>query len=106
MILKSSDLLVQERAVPRVALPAGVLQHVHALEVVADGEEEGEVVPAHHVHGGGADQGLYGPVGLQEREEDPAEGEQDGGGGLEDAVGPKEGGHGGVVAAEDHVHCK
>ena len=48
-------LLVQECAiVPIAGLSCGVSNHVDALEVVADGKEEGQVVATDHIHGQGA----------------------------------------------------
>ena len=51
-----TDLLVQEavlHAAPLVAGPGGVALHVNPLKVVAEGEEEGQVVAGHHVGGDG-----------------------------------------------------
>ena len=42
--------LVIEEGVDSVGLSPGVFVHVHAPEVVADGEEERQVVPSHHQH--------------------------------------------------------
>ena len=53
--LNDPHLLVQEAVLHAalVARPRGVTLHVHALEVVAEREEEGQVVAGNHVGGDG-----------------------------------------------------
>ena len=61
MVPDALYLLIKESSILVIAsLPRGVLHHEDILEVVADGEEEGQVVASNHVHGKSAEIGcLY-----------------------------------------------
>ncbi len=48
--IKILDYLIVEERIHGVGLPSRVLVHVNAPEVVADGEEEGQVVSGNHQH--------------------------------------------------------
>ncbi len=49
LVLKNIYLVIKKGLLV-VGLPSGVLVHVDAPEVVADGEEEGQVVASNHQH--------------------------------------------------------
>ena len=100
---------------------------------MADGEEEGQIVPGNHVHGQGAGNKQMGNSSMRhyfenkkivhtllklssspkkssqlwylvERQEDPSADEDDRHEGVKDAVGHKEGGHDCVVGSIDDLH--
>ena len=101
-----SYLFVQECApILVVGLATRVLEHVHALEVVTEAEEEGKVVATHHVHGEGAGDGgpWGGHVSEVEWQRHPTEQEHARRERLEDAVRHQQRGHRGVVGAKDHI---
>lgn len=80
-MLHGSYLIVEEGRLA-IEVPARVFHHVDALKVVADGEEKGQIVAGHYVHGHGVEQGKKAAASEINRQDHPSEDEEGRGRGL------------------------